>query len=53
MNLSTCSLTGHDTTASAICWTLYNLAHHNHYQEQCRKEVMDLMEGQDVDEMKW
>lgn len=46
-------LTGHDTTASAICWSLYNLAHHDHYQEQCRKEVMDLMEGRDVDEIKW
>ncbi|TWW63857.1 cytochrome P450 4F3 [Takifugu flavidus] len=44
---------GHDTTASAICWSLYNLAHHNHYQEQCRQEVMDLMEGRDVDEIKW
>lgn len=53
LNLATCSLTGHDTTASAICWSLYNLAHHNHYQEQCRKEVMDLMEGRDVHEIKW
>ncbi|TNM94053.1 hypothetical protein fugu_002229 [Takifugu bimaculatus] len=44
---------GHDTTASAICWSLYNLAHHNHYQEQCRQEVMDLMEGRDVEEIKW
>uniref|UniRef100_A0A7N8Y7G3 aromatase n=1 Tax=Mastacembelus armatus TaxID=205130 RepID=A0A7N8Y7G3_9TELE len=35
---------GHDTTASAICWILYNLARHQHYQETCRQEVMDLME---------
>uniref|UniRef100_H3DID8 aromatase n=1 Tax=Tetraodon nigroviridis TaxID=99883 RepID=H3DID8_TETNG len=44
---------GHDTTASAICWSLYNLARHDHYQEKCRKEVMDLMEGRDVHEINW
>lgn len=42
---------GHDTTASAICWTLYNLARHEHYQEKCRQEVMDLLEGRD--EIQW
>uniref|UniRef100_A0A3P9B2L0 Docosahexaenoic acid omega-hydroxylase CYP4F3 n=1 Tax=Maylandia zebra TaxID=106582 RepID=A0A3P9B2L0_9CICH len=41
----------HDTTASAICWTLYNLARHEHYQEKCRQEVMDLLEGRD--EIQW
>uniref|UniRef100_A0A669D7S5 Leukotriene-B(4) omega-hydroxylase 2 n=1 Tax=Oreochromis niloticus TaxID=8128 RepID=A0A669D7S5_ORENI len=44
---------GHDTTASAICWMLYNLARHEHYQEKCRQEVMDLMEGRDGQEIKW
>ncbi|XP_037618313.1 cytochrome P450 4F3 [Sebastes umbrosus] len=44
---------GHDTTASAICWTLYNLARHDHYQEKCRQEVMDLMEGRDRHEIEW
>ncbi|KAL3999589.1 lipopolysaccharide-induced tumor necrosis factor-alpha factor [Sarotherodon galilaeus] len=44
---------GHDTTASAICWTLYNLARHEHYQEKCRQEVMNLMEGRDGHEIKW
>ncbi|KAL3999588.1 MFS transporter (facilitated glucose transporter) [Sarotherodon galilaeus] len=44
---------GHDTTASAICWTLYNLARHDHYQEKCRQEVMDLMEGRDGQEIEW
>lgn len=44
---------GHDTTASAICWTLYNLARHEHYQEKCRQEVMDLMEGRDGQEIQW
>ncbi|KAM6892996.1 cytochrome P450 4F3 [Lycodopsis pacificus] len=44
---------GHDTTASAICWTLYNLARHDHYQEKCRQEVMDLMLGRDRHEIEW
>uniref|UniRef100_A0A3Q4HHW0 Cytochrome P450, family 4, subfamily F, polypeptide 3 n=1 Tax=Neolamprologus brichardi TaxID=32507 RepID=A0A3Q4HHW0_NEOBR len=44
---------GHDTTASAICWTLYNLARHEHYQEICRQEVMDLLEGRDGQEIQW
>ncbi|KAM9766397.1 cytochrome P450 4F3 [Menidia menidia] len=44
---------GHDTTASAICWTLYNLANHAHYQEKCRQEVMELMKGRDEHEIEW
>uniref|UniRef100_A0A7N6FK63 Cytochrome P450, family 4, subfamily F, polypeptide 3 n=1 Tax=Anabas testudineus TaxID=64144 RepID=A0A7N6FK63_ANATE len=44
---------GHDTTASAICWTLYNLARHPHYQEKCRQEVVDLMQGRDAPTLEW
>uniref|UniRef100_A0A8D3CNQ1 aromatase n=1 Tax=Scophthalmus maximus TaxID=52904 RepID=A0A8D3CNQ1_SCOMX len=44
---------GHDTTASAICWTLYNLARHAHFQEKCRQEVMDLMQGRDRHAIEW
>uniref|UniRef100_A0A3Q2TJW3 Cytochrome P450, family 4, subfamily F, polypeptide 3 n=1 Tax=Fundulus heteroclitus TaxID=8078 RepID=A0A3Q2TJW3_FUNHE len=44
---------GHDTTASAICWTLYNLARHTHYQEKCRQELMELMEGREGHEIEW
>ncbi|KAE8278377.1 Leukotriene-B(4) omega-hydroxylase 2 [Larimichthys crocea] len=44
---------GHDTTASAICWTLYNLARHDHYQEKCRQEVTDLMQGRDGHAVEW
>ncbi|XP_042369093.1 cytochrome P450 4F3 [Plectropomus leopardus] len=44
---------GHDTTASAICWTLYNLARHDHYQEKCRQEVKDLMKGRDGRDIEW
>uniref|UniRef100_A0A3B3Z9F1 aromatase n=1 Tax=Periophthalmus magnuspinnatus TaxID=409849 RepID=A0A3B3Z9F1_9GOBI len=43
---------GHDTTASAICWTLYNLAQHSHYQEKCREEVKELLKernGQEIE----
>ncbi|KAM7365510.1 hypothetical protein PAMP_016430 [Pampus punctatissimus] len=50
---STFMFAGHDTTASAICWTLYNLARHTHYQERCRQEVMDLMQGRDGHEIQW
>ncbi|XP_041637828.1 cytochrome P450 4F3 [Cheilinus undulatus] len=44
---------GHDTTASAICWTLYNLARYDHYQEKCRQEVMDLMQGREELKIEW
>uniref|UniRef100_G1NLG1 Cytochrome P450 family 4 subfamily F member 8 n=1 Tax=Meleagris gallopavo TaxID=9103 RepID=G1NLG1_MELGA len=44
---------GHDTTASGLAWLLYNLAHHPHYQEQCRQEVHELLKGRDVEEIEW
>ncbi|XP_034533589.1 cytochrome P450 4F3 [Notolabrus celidotus] len=44
---------GHDTTASAICWTLYNLARHDHYQEKCRQEVVDLMQERERQDIAW
>ncbi|CAL8289391.1 unnamed protein product [Lota lota] len=44
---------GHDTTASAICWTLFNLAAHAHYQDQCRQEVMELMRDREEQDIKW
>ena len=39
---------GHDTTASGITWTLYNLALHQEHQDICRKEVDDVMEHKDT-----
>ena len=44
---------GHDTTASGLAWLLYNLAHHPHYQEQCRQEVRELLKGRNVEEIEW
>ncbi|XP_061841246.1 cytochrome P450 4F3 isoform X2 [Nerophis lumbriciformis] len=44
---------GHDTTASAICWTLYNLARHAHFQDQCRREVLELMRGREGRGIEW
>ncbi|KAI8510140.1 hypothetical protein Bbelb_125680 [Branchiostoma belcheri] len=36
---------GHDTTASGLSWTLYNLARHPEYQERCRQEARSVLEG--------
>ncbi|KAM8871748.1 cytochrome P450 4F3 isoform 1-T1 [Synchiropus picturatus] len=44
---------GHDTTASAICWTLYNLALHPNHQDKCRQEVMDLMRERSTNMIQW
>uniref|UniRef100_A0A8C5FWD0 Docosahexaenoic acid omega-hydroxylase CYP4F3-like n=1 Tax=Gadus morhua TaxID=8049 RepID=A0A8C5FWD0_GADMO len=43
----------HDTTASAICWTLFNLAGHAHYQDRCRDEVKELMRDRAEQDIKW
>ncbi|NXF42425.1 CP4FE hydroxylase, partial [Nyctibius bracteatus] len=44
---------GHDTTASALAWLLYNLAHHPHHQERCRQEVRELLKGKAKEEIEW
>ncbi|XP_076856679.1 cytochrome P450 4F3 [Brachyhypopomus gauderio] len=44
---------GHDTTASAISWVLYNLAMHQEFQERCRSEINDLLNGRDSEEITW
>ncbi|CAH3015399.1 unnamed protein product [Porites evermanni] len=41
---------GHDTTASVIAWTLYNLAKYPEHQEKCRQEVDEVVGfNQDLD----
>ena len=42
---------GHDTTASAISWCLYNLAANTDCQEKCRQEVLTVVG--DHDEVTW
>ena len=42
---------GHDTTASGIIWTLYNLALHPEHQQICRKEADDIFDQKDFIEM--
>ena len=34
---------GHDTTASAISWTLYSLAQHPDIQERARQEIQGVL----------
>ena len=44
---------GHDTTASALSWIVYNLANYPVLQEKCRKEVDAVMEGKYSGELEW
>ncbi|XP_052602682.1 cytochrome P450 4F6-like isoform X3 [Peromyscus californicus insignis] len=44
---------GHDTTASALSWVLYNLARHPEYQERCRQEVRELLRDRESEEIEW
>ena len=44
---------GHDTTASAISWCLYNMAAHPEYQEKCREEIQQIMLQKDNDLLEW
>lgn len=46
-------LTGHDTTSSAISWTLYSLAKYPEYQERVRQEVDDLLSFREDESIKW
>ena len=44
---------GHDTTASALSWIVYNLANYPKLQEKCRNEVDAVMEETDSGELEW
>uniref|UniRef100_A0A0B8RS01 Cytochrome P450 4F22 n=1 Tax=Philothamnus irregularis TaxID=1899461 RepID=A0A0B8RS01_9SAUR len=44
---------GHDTTASGLSWILYNLAQHPKYQDQCRAEIQDLLQGRETKKIEW
>ena len=38
---------GHDTTASGLTWTLYNLATHPEHQQICRRELDAIFDRKD------
>ncbi|ORZ06033.1 cytochrome P450 [Absidia repens] len=48
-NLALFFLAGHETTASAMCFCLYNLAMNKDIQEKARKEVLEVLGDEPVD----
>lgn len=44
---------GHDTTTSGMCWTLYLLAKHPEHQRECQREINELMEGRENRDLQW
>nr|KAG5713252.1 hypothetical protein BaRGS_007779 [Batillaria attramentaria] len=44
---------GHDTTASAISWTMFSLAEHPDIQATCQAEINELMAGRQSDDILW
>ncbi|XP_077996725.1 cytochrome P450 4F6-like [Glandiceps talaboti] len=44
---------GHDTTASAISWCLYNLARNPEHQLKCREEIDSILDTKNGDTIEW
>ena len=44
---------GHDTTTSALSWALYMFASHPEAQEKMQKEIDDIFDGRESDEILW
>lgn len=44
---------GHDTTATGISWILYSLALNPEWQQKCQKEIDQVLEGRDTDDLEW
>ena len=46
-------LTGHDTTASAVSWTLFSIAENQAIQRKLQAEIDQVLAGRDSDEILW
>ncbi|XP_069136543.1 ultra-long-chain fatty acid omega-hydroxylase-like isoform X1 [Argopecten irradians] len=44
---------GHDTTASAVTWTLYSIAKHKEVQQRIQQELDEVLQGRDSDDITW
>ncbi|KAK3599085.1 hypothetical protein CHS0354_024413 [Potamilus streckersoni] len=44
---------GHDTTASALSWTLFSLAEHPDIQHKVQAEIDEVLAGRDSDDILW
>jgi cytochrome P450 len=44
---------GHDTTSSALSWTLYQLASEPEHQEKCRTEINEILKDRESDDLTW
>ena len=44
---------GHDTTASALGWTLYMLAKYPEHQRKCQDEIDQILAGRENDYVQW
>ncbi|XP_021372772.1 phylloquinone omega-hydroxylase CYP4F2-like isoform X1 [Mizuhopecten yessoensis] len=44
---------GHDTTSSAISWTLYSLAENPEIQRRIQQEIDEVLQGRDSDDITW
>ena len=47
------TVTGHDTTASAMSWILHTLAAHPDHQEKCYQEIRGILAGRDTQDIQW
>ncbi|XP_064612111.1 ultra-long-chain fatty acid omega-hydroxylase-like [Liolophura sinensis] len=44
---------GHDTTSSAICWTLCSLAEHPEHQRRIQEELDEVLKGRESEDILW